>query len=57
MTIQDWGITYDELEPHYDFFEKVAGICGTAGNLERPNRGKAATRSKGRARATIPTRR
>src|SRR5579872_2954227 len=20
MTIQDWGITYDELEPHYDRF-------------------------------------
>jgi gluconate 2-dehydrogenase alpha chain len=28
MTIQDWGITYDELEPYYDRFEKTAGISG-----------------------------
>ncbi|GGB48952.1 GMC family oxidoreductase [Virgibacillus dakarensis] len=28
MTIQDWGITYDELEPYYDQFEKMAGISG-----------------------------
>ncbi|PMC35937.1 GMC family oxidoreductase [Bacillus sp. UMB0899] len=27
-TIQDWGITYDELEPYYDKFEKMAGISG-----------------------------
>lgn len=27
-TIQDWGITYDELEPYYDQFEKTAGISG-----------------------------
>src|SRR5699024_5003265 len=27
-TIQDWGITYDELEPYYDKFEKTAGISG-----------------------------
>lgn len=33
LTVQDWGLTYDELEPYYDFFEKVTGICGTAGNL------------------------
>jgi gluconate 2-dehydrogenase alpha chain len=26
MTIQDWGITYDELEPYYDTFEKTMGI-------------------------------
>src|SRR5690625_6400763 len=26
MRIQDWGITYDELEPYYDQFEKMAGI-------------------------------
>lgn len=26
MTIQDWGITYDEMEPYYDQFEKMAGI-------------------------------
>ncbi len=28
MTIQDWGITYDELEPYFDKFEKTAGISG-----------------------------
>jgi gluconate 2-dehydrogenase alpha chain len=27
-TLQDWGITYDELEPYYDTFEKMAGISG-----------------------------
>lgn len=33
VTVQDWGVTYEELEPHYAFFERVAGICGTAGNV------------------------
>jgi gluconate 2-dehydrogenase alpha chain len=33
MTIQDWGITYTELEPYYDKFEKTAGISGKAGNI------------------------
>jgi gluconate 2-dehydrogenase alpha chain len=33
MTIQDWSVTYDELEPHYDHFEKLCGISGRAGNL------------------------
>ncbi|PJI47042.1 MAG: GMC family oxidoreductase [Pseudomonas sp.] len=33
MTIQDWGITYDELEPWFDHFEKVCGTAGQAGNL------------------------
>ncbi len=33
MTIQDWGITYAELEPYYDRFEYVAGVSGKAGNL------------------------
>jgi len=32
-TIQDWGITYDELEPYYDQYEKMFGIAGKAGNL------------------------
>src|SRR3954452_12770136 len=27
MTIPDWGITYDELEPYYDKFEYMAGIA------------------------------
>jgi gluconate 2-dehydrogenase alpha chain len=32
-TSQDWGLTYHDLEPHYDFFEKVCAISGKAGNL------------------------
>ncbi len=34
MTIQDWGVTYDELEPHYDQFEYLCGTSGKAGNLK-----------------------
>jgi len=33
MSLQDWGITYDELEPYYDRFEYMAGIAGKAGNI------------------------
>ena len=33
MTIQDWGVTYDDLEPHYDQFEYLCGTSGTAGNI------------------------
>ena len=33
MTIQDWGITYAELEPFYEKFEYTAGVSGKAGNL------------------------
>src|SRR5580700_9927977 len=33
MTIQDWPVTYDELEPHYDRFDKLCGASGQAGNL------------------------
>ena len=33
LSLQDWGITYDELEPYYDQFEYLAGISGKAGNL------------------------
>jgi gluconate 2-dehydrogenase alpha chain len=33
MTIQDWGVTYDDLEPHYDQFEYLCGTSGQAGVL------------------------
>ncbi|MGB6309386.1 MAG: GMC family oxidoreductase [Steroidobacteraceae bacterium] len=33
MTIQDYPVTFEELEPHFDHFEKVCGTTGTAGNL------------------------
>jgi gluconate 2-dehydrogenase alpha chain len=33
-TIQDWGVTWDEVEPYYDQFENIYGVSGKAGNLE-----------------------
>ena len=33
MTIQDYPVTFEELEPHFDHFEKVCGVSGVAGNL------------------------
>src|SRR5450631_3964272 len=34
MTIQDWGISYDELEPYYEKFEYTAAVSGKAGNIK-----------------------
>jgi gluconate 2-dehydrogenase alpha chain len=34
MTVQDYGVSYEELEPHYDKFEYLCGIGGKAGNLK-----------------------
>jgi gluconate 2-dehydrogenase alpha chain len=31
--IEDWGITYDDLEPHYTRAEYLIGASGRAGNL------------------------
>lgn len=36
MTIQDWGITYDEMEPYYDRWEKTAGTSGEEDPLGPP---------------------
>jgi len=33
MTIQDWPVSYDEIEPYYDKFDKICGVSGQAGNL------------------------
>ncbi|HEX9466146.1 MAG TPA: GMC family oxidoreductase [Alphaproteobacteria bacterium] len=33
MTIQDWPVSYEELETHYDRFDKLCGVSGKAGNL------------------------
>src|SRR3989440_2549974 len=33
-TSQDWGVTYDELERHFDRFEYLYGISGKAGNIK-----------------------
>jgi gluconate 2-dehydrogenase alpha chain len=32
--IQDWPITYDELEPYYDAWEYDVGVSGKAGNIK-----------------------
>ena len=40
MTIQDWGVTYDDLEPHYDQFEYLCGTSGTAGNINGTDPGR-----------------
>jgi gluconate 2-dehydrogenase alpha chain len=34
LTIRDWGVTYDELEPYYDRFEYLLGVSGKAGNIK-----------------------
>ncbi|WP_414440723.1 GMC family oxidoreductase [Burkholderia sp. 22PA0106] len=33
MQVQDFPFSWDEIEPHYDFFEKVCGMSGVTGNL------------------------
>lgn len=42
MTIQDFGVSYEELEPYFDFAEKVFGTSGTAWSVngEIVGRGK-----------------
>ncbi|NDQ58286.1 MAG: GMC family oxidoreductase [Acidipila sp.] len=32
-SMQDWGVTYDEMEPYYAGAEAMMGISGKAGNL------------------------
>jgi gluconate 2-dehydrogenase alpha chain len=34
VTIQDWGVTAAELEPHFDRFEYLLGTSGKAGNIK-----------------------
>jgi gluconate 2-dehydrogenase alpha chain len=33
-TLEDWPITYDELEPYYDTVEWEVGVSGKAGNIQ-----------------------
>ena len=33
-TIQDWGVSWEDLEPHYTSYEKTFGIGGKAGNIQ-----------------------
>ncbi|MDR6352756.1 MULTISPECIES: GMC family oxidoreductase [Pantoea] len=40
LQLQDWGVTYDEMAPFYDRFERIAGTSGIAGNLNgQPQKG------------------
>jgi gluconate 2-dehydrogenase alpha chain len=34
MTVQDWGVTWAEMEPYHDLFERLFGISGKAGNIK-----------------------
>jgi len=34
LTIQDWGVTYEDLEPHFDRFEYLLGTSGKASNIK-----------------------
>jgi len=53
MTIEDFPVSYDELEPYYDRFEKLLGISGKAGNL-RGQKIDGGNVSRGRARTNTP---
>ena len=33
LIVQDWGVSYDDLEPFYERFERIAGVSGKAGVL------------------------
>jgi gluconate 2-dehydrogenase alpha chain len=33
-TLEDWPITYDDLEPYYDIVEYEVGVSGKAGNIQ-----------------------
>ena len=34
LMLQDWGVTWNEIEPSFDKFEYLCGISGKAGNLK-----------------------
>jgi len=33
-TLEDWPLTYDDLEPYYDIVEHEVGVSGKAGNIQ-----------------------
>src|SRR6266853_6289777 len=33
-TLEDWPLSYDELEPYYDLVEYTVGVSGRAGNIQ-----------------------
>ncbi len=34
LQLQDWGVTWNEIEPCFDQFEYLCGVSGKAGNLK-----------------------
>jgi gluconate 2-dehydrogenase alpha chain len=34
LTVQDWGLSYEDLEPYYTLFEDLFGVSGEAGNVK-----------------------
>jgi Choline dehydrogenase and related flavoproteins len=38
LVLQDWGTSWEEMEPHYMQFERVAGTSGYAGNIQGEKR-------------------
>lgn len=34
MPLQDWGVTYSQLHPYHELFEKLFGLSGKAGNIK-----------------------
>jgi gluconate 2-dehydrogenase alpha chain len=38
LTVQDWGVRYEDLEPYYTLFENLFGISGEAGNIKGAKR-------------------
>lgn len=36
LSVQDWGVTYDELEPHLSFFEQICGASGAPHDVDAP---------------------
>ncbi|MGH9375380.1 MAG: GMC family oxidoreductase [Terriglobia bacterium] len=53
-SIQDWGVTYDELEPYYTRAEQLMGVSGQAGNV-RGKRIEGGNIFEGRRSAGYPT--
>ena len=45
MTVQDWGITYDDLEQYY-MFETIFAVSGKAGNIRASSGRRAILRNR-----------
>ena len=52
MPLQDWGVTYEELEPSFDKFEYLAGIWARLATLKGRN-SRVVIRSRANVRGPI----